>query len=467
MYQKTKIVATIGPSSGDKKMMKKLIQSGVDVFRLNFSHGDYAGYDEIISNIKKIREELDTPLPIILDTKGPEIRTADTDQKLNLKKGDEIIFTISDDENPAKNRVSYNGLIKDTEVGEKIMIDSGLMSAEIIAKTDTDVICKMLNNGVLGSRRHINLPGKDISLPSITDKDWADIKFGLKHDLDFCAMSFVRRASDIAELKKFLREKKSGMKIIAKIENKIAVDNLEEIIAESDGAMVARGDLGVELPYYKVPKIQAEIISLAGKYQKPVIVATEMLDSMIETPYPTRAEVADVSLAVFQRTDATMLSGETAGGQYPAKSVEVMSEILRESSKNVLKKKKFRDLSVTNDYEAMAKTVAEFTFNKSDIEAVIVITKSGKTTENVASFRPKMKIYSFTDDTQIARQMNLLWGVEPYQIEFDEKNPQKTVENAQIKLLQKYPKFRGKKVVLLSGILVKGEFNISLQIRTL
>ena len=442
MPQRTKIVATIGPSTNSPEIMKKIIKSGVDVFRLNFSHGTYESYDKMIDNIKKIRKELKVPLPIILDTKGPEIRTADTDKKLTLKKGDEITFTISDDGNPAKNRVSYDGLVDDTEVGEIIMIDSGLMSAEVIKKTNTDVICKMITGGIIGSRRHLNLPGKDVSLPSITEKDWTDLEFGLKHDLDFCAMSFVRRASDITELKNWLEKNGSKMKIIAKIENKLAVDNLEEIIAEADGVMVARGDLGVELPYYKVPQIQAKIIYLAAKYQKSVIVATEMLDSMITTPYPTRAEVSDVSTAVFQRADATMLSGETAGGKYPAKSVEVMAEILREAGENVLEKKHFRDLPVNNDYEAMAKTVAEFTYNKSDIEAVLVITKSGKTAESVASFRPRMKICAFTDSEQVARQMNLLWGVEPCKIDFDNKNPEQTVRNAIKKLSEKHPNLK-------------------------
>jgi pyruvate kinase len=268
-------------------------------------------------------------------------------------------------------------------------------------------------------------------------------------------------------LKNWLEKNGSKMKIIAKIENKLAVDNLEEIIAEADGVMVARGDLGVELPYYKVPQIQAKIIYLAAKYQKSVIVATEMLDSMITTPYPTRAEVSDVSTAVFQRADATMLSGETAGGKYPAKSVEVMAEILREAGENVLEKKHFRDLPVNNDYEAMAKTVAEFTYNKSDIEAVLVITKSGKTAESVASFRPRMKICAFTDSEQVARQMNLLWGVEPCKIDFDNKNPEQTVRNAIKKLSEKHPNLKGKKIILLSGVLVKNEFVISLQIRNI
>ncbi len=465
MPQRTKIVATIGPATNSPKMMEAILQAGVDVFRLNFSHGDYDSYEKMITDIKKVREKMGIPLPIILDTKGPEIRTADLKTPLEVKPGDEIVFTISDEKIAGKNRVSYDGLVKDTEIGEKIMIDSGLMSAEVVWKTETDVICKMITGGTIGSRRHINLPGKDISLPSITDKDWADLKFGLKHDLDFCAMSFVRRASDIQELRKFLRENNSQMKIIAKIENKLAVDNLEEIIAEADGVMVARGDLGVELPYYKVPEIQARIIRLSAKYQKPVIVATEMLDSMIETPYPTRAEVADVSTAVFQRTDATMLSGETAGGKYPAKSVEVMAQILREAGENVLKKKNFRDLEVESDHQAMAKAVAEFTYNNSDIEAVVVITKSGRTAESVASYRPRLKIFAFSDNEQVVRQMNLLWGVHPDFTEFNEQNPEQTVRRAIDKLLEKNPNLKNKKIILLSSTLVKDRFVINLQLR--
>lgn len=467
MNQKTKIVATLGPASQNIKVMEKLIRSGVDAFRLNFSHGTYENYEKIISDIKKARKKLGVNLPIILDTKGPEIRTADIAQKVELKKGDEIIFTISNDTDSKKNRVSYDGLVQDIEIGEKIMIDSGLMSAEVLSKTQEDVVCKMLNDGILGSRRHINLPGKDVSLPSITDKDWSDIEFGIKHNLDFCAMSFVRRASDVNELREFLHKNNSKMKIIAKIENKIAVDNLSEVIKASDGVMVARGDLGVELPYYKVPKIQREIMRVAAEHQKFVIVATEMLDSMIKTPYPTRAEVADISTAVFQKTDATMLSGETAAGDYPIKSVEVMREILRESQKNTPIIDNYRNFTVKDDYQAMAKNVAEFDFYKSDIKTVIVITKTGRTAESVSTYRPQMAVHAFTDDEQVARQMNILWGVEPYQIEFDYEVTDKTVERAQKKLLATHPKLKGQRVILLSNVLVKNEFVTSMQIREL
>jgi len=268
-------------------------------------------------------------------------------------------------------------------------------------------------------------------------------------------------------LREWLEKNNSKMKIIAKIENKLAVDNLEEIIAEADGVMVARGDLGVELPYFKVPKIQREIIKFAGIYQKPVIVATEMLDSMIATPYPTRAEVSDVSTAVFQQTDATMLSGETAGGEYPIKAVQVMAEILREAEENILAKKNFRDLPVKDDHQAMAKAVAEFTYNNSDIEAVLVITKSGKTAESVSSYRPRLNIYAFSDNEQVVRQMNLLWGVIPNPAKFDTKNPEQTVRNAIKRLLEKNPNLQGKKIILLSSTLVEDKFVISLQLRKL
>ncbi len=468
--RRTKIVCTLGPSSHTIEMIEKLIAAGANVFRLNFSHGDYEEHGHRIEQIRRIEEKSGKRYPIILDTKGPDIRTEDTDRVITLKKGDTFTWTVDPQnvyEKTGKNKVSYQAFIKDVEVGDTIMVDSGAFTMKVEKKKGKDVICTVQQDGEITARRHLNLPGKKISQPAITEKDWKDIDFGVKHDLDYCALSFASSATEIEELRAYLKKKKSGMKIIPKIENALAVDNLEEIIAAADGVMVARGDLGVEIPFEQVPHVQHECITLAAKHRKMTIVATEMLDSMIDTPTPTRAEVADVANAAFQRSDSTMLSGETANGAFPREAVEAMDRILRENEKNMFSVKPIRKISTTTVNQVMSHAVAQMAKELPRVEGIVVLTHSGDTAISVAAFRPTVPVYAFTNKQQTCRQLQLLWGTEPFEIDFYDTDPEKTVRSALKKLRTEHPELVGKRLIINSSVLVNDEFCLTTQIREL
>lgn len=468
--RRTKIVSTLGPSSHTIEEIERLVHAGANVFRLNFSHGDLEEHGHRINQIRRIEEKRGKKYPIILDTKGPDIRTEDVDTKIKVQKGDIFTWTVSLGNvyaQTGKNMVSHPGFVNDVEEGDVIVVDSGAFTMTVLEKNETDVICHVNGDGIIGSRRHLNLPGKKISLPTITEKDWKDIEFGVEQNLDFCALSFASSAADIYELRMYLDKKKSKMKIIPKIENVIAVQNLEEIIAAADGVMVARGDLGVEIPFENVPKVQHDCINLAAKHRKMTIVATEMLDSMIETPTPTRAEVADVANAAFQRSDATMLSGETANGGFPQESVLAMSKILAESEKNMFELKSLRHLPVNTTQEAMSHMVAQMADDISDIGGIIILTASGQTAISVAEFRPKAPIFTFTNKETTCRQLQLLWGTETCHISFNAKDPEKSLQTAFKKLREEHPELKGKRFIVNSSVLVDGEFCLTAQIREL
>lgn len=468
--RRTKIVSTLGPSSHTIEAIEHLVHAGANVFRLNFSHGDFEEHGHRIEQIRRIEEKSGKQYPIILDTKGPDIRTEDVEEKFTVQKGDTFTWTV-DPENvyakTGKNKVSHPGFVNDVEVGDIIVVDSGAFTMKVLEKNNVDVICRVNGDGKIGSRRHLNLPGKKISLPTITEKDWADIEFGVKHNLDFCALSFASSAADIHELREYLDKKKSKMQIIPKIENVIAVQNLEEIIAAADGVMVARGDLGVEIPFEQVPKVQHDCINLAAKYRKMTIVATEMLDSMIDTPTPTRAEVADVSNAAFQRSDATMLSGETANGDFPKEAVMAMAKISAESEKNMFEIKSLRSLPINTVQEAMSHTVAQMAADLPEIAGIMVLTASGKTAISVAEYRPIAPIFAFTNSTTTCRQLQLLWGTEPHHINFYENDAEKTVQSALKKLREEHPELIGKHIIVNSSVLVDDDFCLTTQIREL
>ncbi len=468
--RRTKIVSTLGPASHTLEVIEGLARVGANVFRLNFSHGDHKEHGHRIEQIRRLEEKTGKRYPIILDTKGPDIRTEDIDEKISVEKGDTFTWTI-DPKNvfaqTGKNKVSHPGFINDVEEGDNIVVDSGAFTMKVLKTTDRDVICHVNEDGKIGSRRHLNLPGKKISLPTITKKDWKDIEFGVEHDVDFCALSFASSVTDIEELRAYLKKKKSKMKIIPKIENVIAVQNLEAIIAAADGVMVARGDLGVEIPFEQVPKVQYECIKLAAKHRKMTIVATEMLDSMITTPTPTRAEVADVANAVFQRSDATMLSGETANGEFPRESVIAMAKIAIESEKNMFRLKPLRILPISTVRETMAHTVAQMPAELSDVAGIVILTHSGDTAVYVSEFRPAVPIFAFTNSLQTCRQLGLLWGTEADEIKFYDKDPERSVQSALKKLREAHPEFIGKRIIVNSGVLVKGEFCLTVQIREL
>jgi pyruvate kinase len=378
-YKRTKIICTIGPSTESFSSIKKLHEAGMNVARLNMSHSDHKNAKKIIDRIKKLNQSVENPVGILLDTQGPEIRTGDTSQVVNLEPGQLVSFTIRDevDVETTSIRVHYDELIQSVNVGTLISLDNGLLNFKVLKKSKNELECKVLDGGKLGSKRHVNLPGIRINLPSVTEKDKRDIAFGLKEDVDFIALSFVRNASDIDDLKEVLKNKAKKVKIISKIEDSEGLSNIEEICQVSDSVMVARGDLGIETDLANLPNIQRKIMSNCAKYGVRSIVATHLLESMIDNPTPTRAEVTDVANAIYEGADAVMLSGETTIGKYPIESVKFISRIAKQTEKyrtlgyesQLISKTDWQHLGVA------AKDIAE----SIKADGIIAITRSGQT----------------------------------------------------------------------------------------
>lgn len=415
--KKTKIVCTIGPASEDKAIFTELVKNGLNVARMNFSHGDHAEHLARIKMVKEVRKELNKPVAILLDTKGPEIRTGKFHEPVILEEGQK--FTLTTDEfvgTQEKCQISYEGLPSDVVAGDTILIDDGLVGLRVEEVQGNDIITTVMNSGQVKNHKGVNVPGVKINLPAITPKDEADIKFGLENGIDFIAASFVRKASDVLEIRKILESNENGdVHIISKIENQEGMDNLDEIIRVSDGIMVARGDLGVEIPTEEVPLAQKEMISKCNIAGKPVITATQMLDSMQRNPRPTRAEVTDVANAILDGTDAIMLSGETAAGKYPVESVQTMFNIATKMEatmnyENLLdrKSKELREAGVTF---AVSQATCNTALNL-DAAAIITATSSGFTTRKVSQFRPKAQIVATTMSERVRRKLSLVWGVE-------------------------------------------------------
>ncbi len=464
--KRTKIVATIGPETDSYDMLKKLGEAGVNIFRLNFSHGTYDQHLAVIKNIQKLNKDTKKHYAVMLDTKGPEIRTATLTKAFELKKGDLLTLTTNlvDFEQTGKLSVNYKGLTKDVGVGEIILLDNGTMTLKVQKKTKTDVICRIIDGGELTSRRHINIPGKDVSLPSITEQDWKDLAFGIKHRVDFFALSFVRNAKDIEEVRAFLSKHKSPIKIIAKVETLTATRNIDEIFEAADGVMVARGDLGVEIPFQQVPIVQWEIAQKGAQYKKPVIVATHMLESMIEEPMPTRAEVTDIFTSALQRNDCVMLSAETSVGKYPIKSVQAMTSIVTETENHCLDQCNVRMPKVDTERGEFCSSAARAAADLPHISSIVVITKHGSMARFMSSFRPSVPIYALTDNPSICQQMQILWGVTGFVGKFS-RDPEKTVQLVKKLLLKNFPKYKGTSFVLISDVLVEKQSVPSLQIR--
>ncbi len=403
----TKIVATIGPSSESEEIMRELINY-VSVFRLNFSHGDYMEHKKRIDLIKKLEKETNKSISILLDTKGPEIRTGVFKEDVLVKEGDIVVIKHQNViGNKREFSISYKDLYKEVKKGTKILIDDGLIELEVLKVEGKDIVCKVNNNGIISSRKGVNIPDITLDIPFLNEKDKKDIKFGVENNLDFLALSFIRSAEDIKEVKNYLKELDAdNFQIIAKIENKKALENLEEILEEVDGVMIARGDLGVEVPVEEVPILQKRIIDLARKKGKFTIVATQMLDSMIKNPRPTRAEVSDVINAVFDKTDAVMLSGETAKGKYPVESVKMMDKLLRKAE-NLVEPFIYK---INNYTDFVAKSAVNASYEL-DIKAIIAPSRSGYTPSTISNFRPKCPIYAFVLEEKVAKWLNIRFGV--------------------------------------------------------
>ena len=418
--KKTKIVCTMGPNTDNREIMKKLALNGMDVARFNFSHGDHAEHKHRLEILESVREELGIPIASLLDTKGPEIRTGKLKdgKKVTLKEGD--LYTLTTEEivgDETRGYINYAGLAEDVKPGDRILIDDGLIELHVREVNGTDIVCRIENGGELGEKKGVNVPGVRVKLPALTDKDKEDIRFGVDAGFDFVAASFVRNADAIREIREILDEKGSAMQIIAKIENEEGIENIDSIIEASDGIMVARGDMGVEIPAEKVPHIQKMIIRKCNLACKVVITATQMLDSMIRNPRPTRAEVSDVANAVYEGTDAVMLSGETAMGSYPIEAVRMMSQIAEESEKYLdymfyqrrkVSAENLRNISNTVCYSSVA--------TASDLEAPVIVAPSvsGFTTRMLSKWRPKALIAGLSPSMTAVRQMQLYWGVKPF-----------------------------------------------------
>ena len=416
--RKTKIVCTLGPATNDVEIMKQLIHNGMDAARINFSHGTYETHAETIAKLKQAREELNAPIPLILDTKGPEIRVKTfKEDKVRLEEDATFTLTTREVEGDVNIvSVTYADLPKDVHRGSRILIDDGLIELKVEDITETDVVCKVVNGGVVKSRKGVNLPGVEVNLPSLMEKDIEDLKFGVENGFDIVAASFIRSAEDVLKIRRVLEENGGGqMHIISKIENQQGVENIDKILEASDGIMVARGDLGVEIPPEEVPLVQKILIAKANRIGKPVITATQMLESMVHSPRPTRAEANDVANAIFDGSDAIMLSGETAAGAYPLEAVATMARIALKAESAVDYAATLANtteparVNITNAISmAACATAAEL-----KTAAITTVTKSGFTARMISRYRPACPLIASTSDETVWRQMNLIWGCKP------------------------------------------------------
>ena len=463
--RKTKIVGTIGPTSNSREALFALCDGGLNVARLNFSHGDHASHRQVVELLREYNASRRRTVAVLLDTKGPEVRSGDLEAPLDLSGGESLTFTIEEGARGRQGRVSvnYDGFVDDVEVGDVLLVDGGIMSFRVVSKDVSDVDVEVVDGGRLESRRHLNVRGRSASLPSITDKDWKDIEFGVEEGVDFFALSFVNDADVVRELKKYLVSKGCEARVLVKIESASAVQNLDEILTEADGAMVARGDLGAELPVEEVPLLQNRIIQGCRMLGKPVIVATNMLESMIQHPTPTRAEVSDIAVAVREGTDAVMLSGETAYGRYPGKAVNMMAHVAQRTEAAMRKAEGARrsgsqearpidwivdalgpdqsgpearlyagmvppdqssgTLAVPSDLVSssrMSEILAYHTTTMSNAAgaAIVVFTRYGNMPRLLSHYRPNRVVFAFTDSEPVRRRLSLLYGVQPVLMPF-------------------------------------------------
>lgn len=467
-YRHTKIIATLGPATESKEMLAKLITAGVDILRLNMAHATHPWVDDAMWFIREASEEVGRHVGVMMDVKGPEIRTGRVEHAIKLATGDEFEFHIESaaptGDIPAVS-VNYPGLPADLEIGTTVLVDSGLIRMRVIAKDESRVRCVVLTPGSIGSKRHINLPGVFVNLPCLTAKDEADLLAGIKAGIDFVALSFVRQAEDIATLRRFLDDHGSAAKIIAKIEDQAGVRNMQAIIDAADGIMVARGDLGIEIDYHRLPLVQTELVAACRTAGKPVIIATHLLETMIAAPMPTRAEISDVSNAIREQADAVMLSGETTVGKYPLESVQVMKNIIETIEPSVSSALN-RTLQLHEPKSKMLRSAALLAQDL-DGAAILVFTRSGFLAYTLGALRARgVPIFAFTDVEAIFRQLLLPWGVEPFLLEFSD-DPEETIRQAMTTLRQKQWCDSGDTLIVITNALARGKIIDSLQIRFL
>ncbi len=418
--KKTKIICTMGPNEDDRQVMMDLAKNGMDIARFNFSHGTHEEQKERLDRLKSVREELDMPIAALLDTKGPEIRTGllKDGKKVLLEEGKPFTLTTKSIEGDEKIcHINYSGLAEDVSAGNRILIDDGLIELRVESVEGSEIHCVVINGGELGQRKGVNVPNVKIKLPALTEKDKEDIWFGIEQGFDFIAASFVRNADAIIEIKQMLSVAGSNIKVIAKIENEEGIENLDAIIEASDGIMVARGDLGVEIPAEKVPYLQKTIICKCNEACKPVITATQMLDSMIRNPRPTRAEVTDVANAVYDGTDVVMLSGETAMGKYPVEALKMMVQIVMEAESHLdYSAYQARNISADNRKNISNAVCFSSVSTAYDLNAKVIVAPSisGFTARLLSKYRPSAKIIGLSPNASAVRQMQIYWGVTPF-----------------------------------------------------
>ncbi len=419
-FNKTKIVATVGPASNSKEMLKALVKEGVDVFRLNFSHGSHEDHLKVINFVREINAEMGTHVALLQDLQGPKIRVNEVEDGTVIVAGQEItITTVQLKGNAQKVSTSYEGLPKDCKPGDMILIDDGKLELKVKEVRGVEVISEVIYGGPLKSRKGINLPFTKVSAPSLTEKDSADLEFGLKHNVDWVALSFVRKASDIEELRAIIESKKSTTRIVAKVEKPEALENIDAVVAATDAVMVARGDLGVEIWMEEVPMVQKMLVEKCNKLSKPVIVATQMMESMIENPRPTRAETNDVANAVMDGADALMLSAETAAGKYPIEVIRSMVRTIASVEKTGKIYYRFREtdpLSPTFTHDSFILGACKLAQDVG-AKAIVGMTSSGYTAFKASSHRPNCNIFVFTGNKAILNTMNLVWSTQAYYYE--------------------------------------------------
>ncbi len=463
--RKTSIICTLGPATESAEVIRAMVEAGTDIFRLNMSHATHDWVRVIVPRIRAVATELDRIVAILLDTQGPAIRTGDLATKLELHPGDIFEFTVRGEQSEEVKSadVNYDGLINDISIGDTVLVDNGLIHLEVLEKLHNRIRCRVLTAGTLGSRRHINLPGVKVSLPPLTEKDLVDVALGAEMGVDLVALSFCREPGDIDLLRATLESHGSAALIVAKIEDQLAVKNINGIIEKADAIMVARGDLGIECHMEELPIIQRRIIKQCLRLGRPVIVATHMLESMIENPAPTRAEVTDVANAVFEQADAIMLSGETTVGRYPVKCVEVLNTIACRIERSG--GAGYASEAVLYDDRHKVVRSAVVLANSLQRSRIIVFTRRGRMAACVSGLRPDhAPIYAFTPTIEVCRQLALNWNVSPLRLPFD-TNPKRTIAAAIDLLVARRLIEPGDHLVILSDVVAGAETFDSIQLR--
>ena len=463
--RKTKIICTLGPASEKTEVLRQLIQKGSDVFRLNMSHASHDWVRDIVPRIRMLAQKADRPVALLLDTQGPAIRTGDLKTNLHLKPGDILEFTVCGAKSKERYsvEVNYAGFADDVTLGNTILVDNGLIKLLVLEKGRNRVRCRVLTRAVLGSRRHINLPGVRVNLPSLTSKDLSDVSLGVEIGVDFIGLSFVREKRDIEQLRKILSKKKSNAQIVAKIEDQLAVRSIDKMIDSADAIMVARGDLGIECPMEDLPIIQRRIVKNCLRLGKPVIVATQLLESMIVNPLPTRAEITDVANAVFEQADAVMLSGETTIGRYPVECVEVLHRVAMRIERSGGAGYAEHALLENTRQKMVASAVA--LANSLPDSKLVVFTLLGRMARYASNLRPlRAPIFAFTPSEEVYRQLALYWGTFPGCIDFA-RGPDTTIAAAEKFLRKKKWATPGDRMVIISDVRMGRAMIDSIQLR--